>query len=392
MKFAHLADCHIGSWRDPKLNNISLQAFQKAIDLAASKKVDFIIVSGDLFNTSLPAIDKLKAVTKKLKEIKDKGIPFYIIAGSHDFSPSGKTMLDVLENAGLCINVARGKVKDGKLDLQFTIDEITGAKITGLVGKRGGLEKGFYEELNRDPLEKEGGFKIFMFHSLLTELKPKEMQNADSQPISLLPRNFNYYAGGHPHFVYNKAEQGYGMISYPGPLFPNNFSELEKLGNGGFYIYEEGQLSWEPVQIYNTYPIKLECDHRTVEQVESMLKDEIKDKEFINTIVTIRLGGVLETGKPSDIDFKSIIQMIYDKGAYFVMKNTVSLTTKEFDEIKIDADSVEDIEDKLIRENAGNLEITKELMKVLSTGRNEGEKVSDFEKRIKENVSRILNI
>ncbi len=33
MKFAHMADCHIGSWREPKLNNISTQAFEKAIGL-----------------------------------------------------------------------------------------------------------------------------------------------------------------------------------------------------------------------------------------------------------------------------------------------------------------------------------------------------------------------
>ena len=32
-------------------------------------------------------------------------IEVYVIPGSHDFSPSGKTMLDVLENSGLVINV-----------------------------------------------------------------------------------------------------------------------------------------------------------------------------------------------------------------------------------------------------------------------------------------------
>ena len=107
MKFAHLADCHIGSWRDPRLNNISTEAFIKAIDLSIENNVNFIIIAGDLFNTSLPGIDKLKDVTIKLKELKDKNIPVYLIAGSHDFSPSGKTMLDVLEKAGLFINVAK---------------------------------------------------------------------------------------------------------------------------------------------------------------------------------------------------------------------------------------------------------------------------------------------
>ena len=34
IKFAHFADCHIGSWRDPKLRDASTKAFVKAIDLA----------------------------------------------------------------------------------------------------------------------------------------------------------------------------------------------------------------------------------------------------------------------------------------------------------------------------------------------------------------------
>src|SRR3989338_6634094 len=141
MKFAHLADCHIGSWREPKLREVNAKAFIKAMDLCIEKNVDFIIISGDLFNTSLPAIDNLKTAVKKLKEIKNKNIPVYIIAGSHDFSPSGKTMLDVLEEAELFINVARGEEKDGKLRLKFTVDPKTGAKITGLLGKKGTLEK-----------------------------------------------------------------------------------------------------------------------------------------------------------------------------------------------------------------------------------------------------------
>ena len=88
MKFAHLADCHIGGWRDPKLRNIAAKAFDKAIDSCIEKNVDFILIAGDLFNTSLPSVDGLKTAVKKLKGLKDKNIPVYLIAGSHDFSPS----------------------------------------------------------------------------------------------------------------------------------------------------------------------------------------------------------------------------------------------------------------------------------------------------------------
>jgi len=403
MKFAHLADCHIGSWREPKLRDVNTKAFIKAVDLCIEKNVDFILISGDLFNTSLPAIDNLKQAVIKLKELKDKNIPVYTIAGSHDFSPSGKTMLDVLEEAGLLINVAKGEIVDDKLKLNFTIDKKTNAKITGLLGKRGGLERGFYENLIKENLEKEPGYKIFLFHSLLSEFKPKNLEKADSQPLSLLPKNFNYYAGGHPHIVFSEKEEGYGLIAYPGTLFPNNFKELEDLKVGGFNMVEDGKLRWEQIQIYNVFPIKIDCNHKIAEQVEQEIEEQIKGKEFNNTIATIRLEGTLESGRPSDINFKEIFDRLYEKSAYFVMKNTNALTTKEFEEIKIEAGSVDEMEEKLIKEHLGQIKVkdltteqeeklTKELMNILATEREEGEKVADFERRVKEDVGKVLKI
>ena len=48
------------------------------------------------------------------------------------------------------------------------------------------------KELDLKNLEEEEGFKIFMFHTALTELKPKNLERMDSAPISLLPKGFDY--------------------------------------------------------------------------------------------------------------------------------------------------------------------------------------------------------
>lgn len=401
MKFAHLADCHIGSWKDPKLRDANAEAFKRAIEMCIEQKVDFIIIAGDLFNTSMPSIDSLKMVVQKLQKLKEHTIPVYLIAGSHDFSPSGKTMLDVLESADLFVNVAKGEVIEDKLKLKFTVDKKTNAKITGLLGKRGSLEKRYYEQLMKENLEQELGYKIFIFHSLLSELKPKDLQEVESQPLSFLPKHFNYYAGGHPHFVFHTTEKEYGIIAYPGPLFPNNFKELEQLGRGGFYIFEDNKLLFEPLQIYNTFHIKIDCDHKTPEQVKQEILKEISNQEFINTIVTIRLFGVLESGKPSDINLKEIFEQLYDKGAYFVMKNTNALTTKEFQEIKISSGSVDDIESTIIKEHLGQLKVLNSekeeslihaLMHILNTEKNEGEKLTDFETRIINEMNKVFEV
>ncbi|MBI2107856.1 DNA repair exonuclease [Candidatus Woesearchaeota archaeon] len=403
MKFAHLADCHIGSWRDPKLRDISTKAFVRAIDICIQKNVDFILIAGDLFNTSFPRLDNLKSVVSKLKRLKDAEIPVYIVPGSHDYSPSGKTILDVLEEAGLLVNVFKGSIRSNRLVLSFTTDKKTGAKITGMLGKRGSLEKSYYEGMELSHLESESGYKIFLFHSGIDELKPKEMESIISQPLSLLPRNFDYYAGGHVHIVEDKTIEGYGRIAYPGPLFPNSFSELEKLQGGGFYIVENNKAEWEPVQIHNVCAIHIKCDHKTPEQVKDEIMGKISGQEFYNTIVLIRVSGTLESGKAYDINFREIFHEIYSKSAYFAMKSTSMVKTKEFEEIKISAGSVEDVESALVREHMGQARIpgvsaaqeealTMSLISSLNSEKKEGETNHDFEKRLMGELSIVLGI
>ncbi len=404
MKFAHLSDCHIGSWRDPRLNEASTKAFINVMEICKKENVDFILIAGDLFDTALPSVDRLKEVTLKLKGIREEGINVYVIPGSHDFSPTGKTMLDVLENAGLFINVAKGHVEDGMLKLKFTVDEKTGAKITGIPGMKGTLERKYYEKLHLKNLEEETGFKIFVLHSMITELKPEKEELGESTPASLLPRGFNYYAGGHPHRVIKKRIEGYGLVAYPSPLFPNNMAELEKLHNGGFYIVEaDGEKTeaiWHPVIIFNVFPVKIDCNFRTPQQVEEEIIGRVKNRELFHTIVTIRLEGKLKSGKISDINFSSIFEFIYSRGAHFIMKNTAALTSEEFQEIRTAAKTIDEIEEELIREHKGQVrisshneeELAKKLMKMLDIEKEEGETNITFENRIKGEISALLNI
>ena len=289
MKFSHIADCHIGGWRDPKLKDLNTQAFFRALDISLKEKVDFIVIGGDLFNTALPGIDRLKDVVRKFRELKEKNVPVYLIPGSHDFSPSGKTMLDVLEEAGLCTNVVKGSVENNKLKLKFTIDEKTGAKITGMLGRRGMLERTYYEELDRASLEKEPGFKIFLFHTAITELKPKDMDRMDSAPISLLPKGFDYYAGGHVHIVEKLDMPGYRNVVYPGPLFPNNFHELEELKGGGFYIYDNGEVKRHEIAIKKVVSIRVDALHKNSEKVTEELLDKVKRDAEEDCIILIRI-------------------------------------------------------------------------------------------------------
>ena len=401
MKFAHIADVHIGGWRDPKMSELGVIALRRTFDDCIKREVDFVLIAGDLFNTSLPSIDKLKQTVAELKRLKDAGINVYMIAGSHDFSPSGKTMLDVLEEAGLIINVVRGQVIDDKLKLNFTLDGKTGVKITGMLGKKGMLEKIYYENLHRENLEKEGGYKIFMFHSALAEFKPQELANMDAHPLSLLPKNFNYYAGGHVHYIFEKDEKDYGKIVYPGALFPNNFSELEKFGGGGYYLVDDDSAVYIPIIVKSHIGISVKSKHNTPLELEHKIIDEIEKVDYLGKLVTIRVSGVLENGKVSDIDFNRIFSKL--EGAYFVMKNTNALKTKDFEEIKISAADSKEVEQKLVKEHVSQVKVkdmdpeseeklTHQLMSVLNTEKQEGEKVVTFHQRILDDAMKLLNL
>lgn len=398
MKFAHMADLHIGSWREPKLRELSCKAFAQAMDKAVDAEVDFILFAGDLFNTSLPAMDGLKMVVEKLKWLQGKGIPLYVIAGSHDFSPSGRTIIEVLEKAGLLINVCKGNVVDDVLKLKFTVDAKTGAKITGMLGKKGMLDKTYYENLDYEHLKNEGGYKIFMFHTAISELKPKHLEKMEAQPVSMLPPGFNYYAGGHVH---HKSEMEYsgGLVTFPGALFPNNFSEIEKYSFGGFYLVEDENSFWIPVEVVKHEKFEFDCQDKSTEEVEKMVLEAAAGKDLENKLVTLRFSGILGNGRIGDINFKEIFKQIYDKGAYFVMRNTTGLHSPGFEEIKVDAGSVEEVEDKLVREHlgqfmieGGELNLTKSLMKVFDAEKGEGEHVHDFEERMTSEVERVLGL
>lgn len=407
MKYAHLADLHLGSWRDQKMQDLSTKVFLKAIDDCIEKQVDFILFAGDLFNTSLPSLDTLKIVTKKLKELKDKNIPLYAIAGSHDFSPSGKTMLDVLENAGLLKNVCKGEVNSEtkQLHLNFTVNLKTGAKITGMLGKKGLLDKVYYQNLSLENLEHEEGYKIFLFHTTLAELKPKHLEKIESQPLSFLPKGFNYYAGGHIHHPTQVEQKGYGTLTYPGALFPNNFSELEEYSKGGYYLItvENGQqgVNWIPLEMIKHHSLIFDCNHKAPEVVSFEIINHFNDIDLTNSLVTIRLTGTLEKGRVSDINFKEIFSQLYAQGAYFIMKNTAQLASEDFEEIKISQSTPENVEEEIIKEHLQQvklfdketeLHLTKSLLNSLNTTKKEGETVTDFQKRIEGEAGKLLNL
>lgn len=379
MKFAHLADCHLGGWREEKLRQLGVESFKRALELCIAEKVNFVLIAGDLFDTALPPIDIIKEAVVALKCLKDAGINVYLIAGSHDFSPSRKTMLDVLEKAGLCYIVNENFILDN-----------SGAKIAGVCGLKGGLEKGVYSGLNYESFENESGFKIFMFHTALEEFKTKETANMPAESVAVLPKGFDYYAGGHVHYIFDTKTEN-GILTYPGALFPNNFAELEEFKHGGFYIFEDGKLSYVPLSLVDVISIVLDANGKTPFELEGGIINSLENLDVNGKLITLRIEGTLKSGKSSDINFKDILTRTNE--AYLLLKHIKISALEPNLEIK------EDKEDELIKRALENQEINplkftfEKVMSIINTigiEKEEGEKSLDFENRLIRDVSIIL--
>lgn len=387
MKFAHLADCHIGGWAEPKMKQLTMDAFNRAIEICISEKVDFVLIAGDLFNTAIPQIELIRDTVSALKKLKDNSIKVYTIAGSHDFSPSGKTMLEVLEKAGLTHDVFR--VENNKL--MFTLHE--NVKIAGMLGRKGGLESEDYKNIETSHLGNEFGYKIFMFHSALDELKPAGMENMDSMPASMLPEGFDYYAGGHVHALLEK-KQGKGVITFPSALFPNNFKELEEQGCGGFFIVDENGYKRVELKMKDVSALSFDADRKTAVQLQDEVMEKISAIDANDKIILLRINGTLASGKPSDINFKGIFEKL--EKAYFVMKNTSGLSSIEvkesLNEAKKDAEDILKGQRSDISLFEKEEEAVRALLSALNIEKAEGEKAADFERRVVAEASVALGI
>ena len=424
IKFAHVSDCHLGGWRKDSLNKLGCQAFSQMVDTIIEKDADFLVISGDLYDVSNPTVDIVDFTTKELKRLHDKGITVYGIMGSHDFSPRGRSMVRPLISADFFKNVSKPiwlEDTEYPIRLELFEDEKTKVKLTGMRARKKGLELEDFQKLDVKFLEEESGEKIFLLHTMLSELKPVEYQNMESGPKSILPGNFLYYAGGHIHktipeelregiYVISKDSALEEKVIYPGCLAPTNFLELEKQQYGGFCIVSgeipNGDLEVKYVKLPIKEVIRLYVDGNSKSSVEvnDIIEQEISRGSFEDKIVLLRIEGSLSSGKSYDIQGNDIVQKLKDKGAYEVLIKKNKLISETYEKISINSgETNENIEERLIHEHVQKTDILDfpkdklkqkihQLMTALGRDLRDGEKVKDYDRDILEHFYTILEI
>lgn len=348
-----------------------------------SEKVDFILIAGDLFDTAYPSIEIIKEAFNELRKVKEANIPVFLIAGSHDYSASGKTFLDVIEKAGFAKNIFASEERNGKIVLLPTIYK--NVALYGYPGRKSGLEVPDVERIELQ--DAPGFFKILMLHTTLRDAIGSLPIPAVDQ--SKLPKA-DYIALAHLHLKYERDNR-----IYCGPTFPNNSAELEDLQGGSFYIVntESGKINRHEIKLKDVLVLDIEVlDALT--GTDKVL-EELKTHDLRDKILILKLKGLLERGKISDIDFHKLEEFAKNQGVYVFLKNTGKLSSQE-QEIKIEIKS-DDMEVDIIEEfqksnpNKFNHFIPK-LLSLLQIDKKEGETSRTFEDRLLAEFNKETNL
>ena len=270
------------------------EVFDKVIDKIIEENVDFVIHSGDLFETARPSPMALLTFQKGLLKLKGAGIPMYAIAGNHDV---------VMRKGSIPPQVIFKKLG---LKVISTINPIYMHEDVFIAGlpyypaSHGKALKSKLAELSQKASEHDKA--ILVLHQGIDKYFGYNYE----LEIGEIPDNFDYYALGHIH-KYVNDKFGRGRLVYPGSSEVWKTSELQDYHeNGkGFVVvdFDDSKpiIKRVKVDIPREF-IKQTIDYSNLENDISSIRDSIKDLEK-QPILNLTIDNV-------DSDTKEIYEII----------------------------------------------------------------------------------
>jgi exonuclease SbcD len=124
MKLIHTADWHIGqSFFDYDRKKEHLHFFQWLRKEVQEKKIDVLLIAGDVFDGPNPSAESQRMLYRFLREVTadQPGLQIVIIAGNHDSGARLEAPNPLLEEMNICIRGAVQRNPDGEIDYQRLI-------------------------------------------------------------------------------------------------------------------------------------------------------------------------------------------------------------------------------------------------------------------------------
>lgn len=113
MKFAHISDLHLGiSLLNTDLYEDQKYILDEIVDIAVKNNVDAILISGDIYDVSVPQVSATILFSEFITKLSRQNIRIYIIAGNHDDARRLSFASEILEKSNIFI--AKSYEKDIK--------------------------------------------------------------------------------------------------------------------------------------------------------------------------------------------------------------------------------------------------------------------------------------
>ena len=240
--FIHAADIHLGAptrgfgnltpeWENRLIESIP-EAYDRVIDAALSRKVDFVIVAGDVFDTAQASYGDHLHFIDGLNRLDAAGIPSYLIAGNHDPLSTWGDEFEALPSSAHFI---------GKESPEFELYDRDGEPLC-LIGARGyqnqawpldepiaaGVDRATAVEALKLAYP-NAGRAPFMVGIIHTTLEP-DQSKACSDPSALLSADVDYWACGHLHQRLVLPSDDNPRIVFPGCVQGRDLKESESRG------------------------------------------------------------------------------------------------------------------------------------------------------------------
>ncbi|MDO4393639.1 MAG: exonuclease SbcCD subunit D [Bacillota bacterium] len=126
MKLVHLSDLHLGK----QVNEFPMIEEQKyilaeIIRIIDESRADAVIVAGDIYDKSVPAVEAVRLLGDFLQELAARKLPVFIISGNHDSAERLAFASSLIDMSGIHISpVYDGQVSSFSLEDEYGIVDI----------------------------------------------------------------------------------------------------------------------------------------------------------------------------------------------------------------------------------------------------------------------------
>ena len=223
-RFLHAADIHLDSplrglevHEDAPVESIrgaTRRAFDNLINLAIEKKIDFIVISGDLYDGDWKDYNTGLFFAGRMGRLNKAGIKVFIVSGNHDAASQITRAMPLPDNVTLFSSRKPQSVKIEELDVTIHGQSYPSRTVTENL-------------VSHYPQQTAHSFNIGLLHSSLTGREGHESY-APCTVDELKSKGYDYWALGHIH-------QREIVSEAPWIVFPGNIQgrHIKETGSKG---------------------------------------------------------------------------------------------------------------------------------------------------------------